>query len=51
MRKILRQMEADGHKIPASSNLSTMFKTETIKYKIIADILDYLGYKITIEKK
>lgn len=51
MRKILKEMTTNGYKSPKSSNLSTMFKNETIKYKLVADILDYLGYKITIEKK
>lgn len=51
MRKIIKKMnDAGAVKIQASS-LSRMLKEKTIKFELIQQILDYLGYELTIKKK
>lgn len=51
MAKTLRNMKNDGFKVSQPSNMSKKIKTETIQFKEVKELLDYLGYKITIERK
>lgn len=51
MRKIIKRMnDTRLTKIQASS-LSRMLKEKTIKFELIQQILDYLGYELIIKKK
>lgn len=51
MAKTLRNMKAEGYKISQPSNISKSIKRETIQFKHVKELLDYLGYKLTIERK
>ncbi len=51
MAKTLRDMKAQGYKVSQPSNMSKKVKTETIKFKEAKELIDYLGYKLTIERK
>lgn len=51
MRKVINKMQENGMSIPKSSNLSTMFKNGTIRFRLVQQILDFLGYEIKIQKK
>ncbi len=51
MAKTLRDMKAKGYKVSQPSNMSKSVKTETIQFRQVKELLDYLGYKFTIEKK
>lgn len=51
MAKTIRCMKSQGIKVSEPSNMSKKIKLETIKYKDVIDLLDFLGYKITIDKK
>lgn len=51
MNKVLKEMKAQGYDVPAPSNISAKFKNKTIKYRLVEEILDYLGYKIEIKEK
>lgn len=51
MRKMIKKMnENDLNKIQASS-LSRMLKDKTVKFELIQEILDYLGYEFIIKPK
>lgn len=51
MAKTLRNMKAEGYQISQPSNISKNIKRETIQFKHVKELLDYLGYKLTIERK
>ena len=51
MSKLIKKMQAAGHKVPSQGNLSNTFHKKNVKFRIVQEILDFLGYKITIEKK
>lgn len=51
MAKTLRDMKVQGYKVSQPSNMSKKVKTETIKFKEAKELIDYLGYKLTIERK
>lgn len=51
MASVLRNMKLQGYKVSEPSNMSKKVKNETIKYKDLKELLDFLGYKITIERK
>lgn len=51
MAKTLRNMKAEGYQISQPSNISKSIKRETIQFKHVKELLDYLGYKLTIERK
>ncbi len=47
----LRKMNDIGHKVPAPSNFSNKLRNQTIKFKEVQEILDFLGYELEIKKK
>ena len=51
MAKVLRELEAQGIKMPLPSNISSKFRNDTIRFSEVFNILDNLGYKITITRK
>ena len=51
MAKTLREMKAQGYKVPFPNNMSIRLKNQTIKFKDAQEILDFLGYQINITKK
>jgi len=51
LARTLRKMIEMGYKVPTSSNISTKFKNETIKFKEVQEIVDFLGYELVIKKK
>ncbi len=51
MRKLARQMIADGHKIPKDGGLSNKFNSKAIRFEEVQEILDYLGYEWCIKEK
>lgn len=51
INKIINKMRASGYKVPRANNLSKSFTSGAIKFQLVQEILDFLGYKITIEKK
>lgn len=51
MRKTIKKMHDDGLIKIQTSSLSRMLKEKTIKFELIQQILDYLGYELIIRKK
>lgn len=51
MRKLIKKMEEAGYKTFSVGGFSKMLKTKSIKFDKVQEILDFLGYKIKIEKK
>jgi len=51
MTKTLKKMREQGFNVPTANNISTKFKNETVKFKEIQQILDFLGYELVIRKK
>lgn len=51
MSKMTRNMRNDGVLSLNVASLSRMLTTKTIKFETVQQILDYLGYEITIRQK
>jgi hypothetical protein len=51
MRKIIKKMNDGGLSKIQTSSLSRMLKEKTIKFELIQQILDFLGYELIIRKK
>lgn len=51
MRKIIKRMNDSGITKIQVSSLSRMLKERTIKFELVQQVLDYLGYEIIIRKK
>lgn len=51
MAKTLKAIEKKGIKMPLPSNISAKFRNGTIRFNEVFNILDHLGYKITITRK
>ena len=51
MRKIIKRMNDAGLAKTQASSLSRMLKEKTIKFEMVQQILDYLGYELIIKKK
>lgn len=51
MARVLRELREKGIKMPLSNNISSKFRNGTIRFSEVFNILDHLGYKITITKK
>jgi hypothetical protein len=51
MSKMTRTMQIRGIKNINIASLSRMLTTETIKFKTVQEILDFLGYEIEIREK
>ena len=48
MSKVLQKMKDEGHNVPFPSNLSKMFISGSIRFKLVQELLDYLGYEFKI---
>ncbi len=51
MSKMTRIMQTKGIKNINIASLSRMLSTETIKFKTVQEILDFLGYEFEIKEK
>lgn len=51
MSKVLRKMKEEGHNVPFPSNLSKMFLSGSIRFRLVQELLDYLGYEFKIVEK
>ncbi len=51
MSKVLRKMKEEGHNVPFPSNLSKMFISGSIRFRLVQELLDYLGYEFKIVEK
>lgn len=51
MSKVLKKMKAEGHKVPFPINLSKMFLSGSIRFRLVQELLDYLGYEFKIVEK
>ena len=51
MRKLIQKMSEKGYSACSIGGFSKMLKTKSIKFEKVQEILDFLGYKITITKK
>jgi len=51
MRKMIKKMDDAGLVKMHSPNLSRMLIDKTIRFKLVQEILDYLGYELIIQPK
>lgn len=51
MRKLAVILRQKGRKVPVSSGLSNQFRTKSIRFETVQQILDYLGYELAIKEK
>ncbi len=51
MRKMIKKMNEIGLIKLQASSLSRMLKEKTVKFELIQEILDYLGYELVIKPK
>jgi len=51
MRKIAEILREKGLDIPKASGLSYRFNQKRVLFETVQEILDYLGYELTIVKK
>lgn len=51
MRKIAEILREKGHNIPKASGLSYRFNQKRVLFETVQEILDYLGYEISIVEK
>ncbi len=51
MSKVLKKMKAEGYNVPFPSNLSKMFLSKSIRFRLVQELLDYLGYELKIVEK
>lgn len=49
--KVISALNKSGSITTTDSNISNKMKTGTITFNEVQNILDYLGYKLTIERK
>lgn len=51
MRKIAEILREKGLNVPKASGLSYRFNQKRVLFETVQEILDYLGYEISIVKK
>ena len=51
MRKLTNKLLEAGYKVPVDGGLSDAFNKKRVKFQTVLEILDYLGYEITIREK
>lgn len=51
MTKMLKNMEKEGVLSLNVASLSRMLATKSIKFETVQQILDYLGYEISVKQK
>ena len=51
MRKLVKKMSEKGLPATSISGFSKMLKTKSIKFEKVQEILEFLGYELTIKKK
>lgn len=51
MRKLTAKLSAAGYKVPVDGGLSDAFNKKRIRFQMVQEILDYLGYEIVIREK
>lgn len=51
MRKLIHKMKEAGYDTSSVGGFSKMLKTKSIKFEKVQEILDFLGYRISITKK
>ena len=51
MRKIAKNLRELGYNFPAQGGLSNKFNKETVRFKEVQILLDYLGYELVIQQK
>lgn len=51
MRKLVKKMSEKGLPTTSISGFSKMLKTKSIKFEKVQEILEFLGYELTIKKK
>ncbi len=51
MRKLAIKMNEENLKVPVEGGLSNSFSKESVKFKTVQQILDFLGYELVIREK
>ncbi len=51
MRKLANMLRENGFDVPKDSGLSNQFRKKRIRFETVQEILDFLGYELTISKK
>ncbi len=51
MRKLAIKMNEENLKVPVEGGLSNSFAKESIKFRTVQQILDFLGYELFIREK
>lgn len=51
MRKAAKKLNAMGYKFPIAGGLSNKFNKESVRFKEVQILLDFLGYELVIREK
>lgn len=51
LRKLASKMQEQGYDVPVPDAISAPFRRKRVRFEMVQEILDFLGYEIIIHEK
>ncbi len=51
LRKLASKMQEQGYDVPVPDAISAPFRRKRVRFEMVQEILDFLGYEIIIREK
>ncbi len=51
LRKLASKMQEQGYDVPVPDAISAPFRRKRVRFEVVQEILDFLGYEIVIREK
>ncbi len=51
LRKLSAKMQEQGYDVPVPDAISAPFRRKRVRFEMVQEILDFLGYEIVIREK
>lgn len=51
LRKLASKMQEQGYDVPVPDAISAPFRRKRVRFEMVQEILDFLGYEIVIREK
>ena len=51
LRKLSAKMQEQGYNVPVPDAISAPFRRKRVRFEMVQEILDFLGYEIIIREK
>ena len=51
LRKLSAKMQEQGYNVPVPDAISAPFRRKRVRFEMVQEILDFLGYEIVIREK